>query len=119
MFDWLFRLHITPLVFNSLGGGHTDTHIHTHTDVRIKVISKNQARAGLCCAWFKNLMHGRNPFIMPKQKTGENDLHELLGNDCGYYEGTICVVNGCISAKRMVFLSMHGRTNCVRRWRAR
>ena len=27
-------------------------------------------------------------------KTGGNDLHELLGNDCGYNEGTICVVNG-------------------------
>ena len=31
---------------------------------------------------------------MPKQKTGENDLHKLLGNDCGYNEGTIYVVNG-------------------------
>ena len=31
---------------------------------------------------------------MPKQKTGENDLHKLLGNNCGYNEGTICVVNG-------------------------
>ena len=43
------------------------------------------------------------PFITPKQKTGENDLHELLGNDCGYNEGTICVVNGLISGNRMVF----------------
>ena len=42
----------------------------------------------------KNVIHGRKPFIMPKQKTSENDLHELLGNDCGYNEGTICVVNG-------------------------
>ena len=42
----------------------------------------------------KNVVHGRKPFIMPKQKTGENDLHELLGNDCGYNEGTICVVKG-------------------------
>ena len=33
-------------------------------------------------------------FIMPKQKIGENDLHELLGNDSGYNKGTICVVNG-------------------------
>ena len=40
---------------------------------------------------------------MPKQKTGEKDLHELLGNDCGYNEGTICVVNECISINRMVF----------------
>ena len=37
-------LHITPLVINSLGGGHT----HTHTDVRTGTISRNQARA-----WFK------------------------------------------------------------------
>ena len=41
----------------------------------------------------KNVIHGRKPFITSKQKTGENDLHELLGNNCGYNEGTICVVN--------------------------
>ena len=34
----------------------------------------------------KNLIHGRKPFIMPKQKTGENDLHKLLGNNCEYNE---------------------------------
>ena len=42
----------------------------------------------------KNVIHGRKPFIMPKQNTGENNLHELLGNDYGYNEGTICVVTG-------------------------
>ena len=26
--------HITPLVINSLGGGHTRKHTHTHTDIR-------------------------------------------------------------------------------------
>ena len=36
----------------------------------------------------KNVIHERKPFIMPKQKTGENDLHELQGNNCGYDEGT-------------------------------
>ena len=41
-----------------------------------------------------NVINGRKSFIMPKQKTGENDLHDLLGNDCGYNKGTICVVNG-------------------------
>ena len=43
----------------------------------------------------KNVIHGRKPFITSKQKTAENDLHELLGNDCGYIynEGSICVVN--------------------------
>ena len=40
---------------------------------------------------------------MPKQKINENDLHELLGNDCRYNEGIICVVNGFISVRRMVF----------------
>ena len=28
------------------------------------------------------------------QKNSENDLHKLLGNNCGYNEGTICVVKG-------------------------
>ena len=42
----------------------------------------------------KNVIHGRKPFITSKQKTGGNDLHKLLENDCGYNEGTICVVNG-------------------------
>ena len=45
---------------------------------------------------------------MPKQKTGENDLHDLLGNDCGYSEGTICLLNGQIRVKGMVF--ERGRT---------
>ena len=31
---------------------------------------------------------------MPVQNTGENDLHELQGNDYEYNEGTICLVNG-------------------------
>ena len=35
--------HITSLVINSLGGGHT----HMHTDVRTETISRNQVRAGL------------------------------------------------------------------------
>ena len=51
----------------------------------------------------KSIIHGRKPFITPKQKTGGNDLHKLLGNDCGYNEGTICVMNRLISANRMVF----------------
>ena len=42
----------------------------------------------------KNVIHERKPFIMPKQKTGEISLHKLQGNDCGYNEGTICLVNG-------------------------
>ena len=41
----------------------------------------------------KNIIHGRKTFITPKQKTGENYLHELLGNDCGYNEGTYYLCN--------------------------
>ena len=33
-------------------------------------------------------------FMAGSQKTGGNDLHELLRNDCGYNEGTICVLSG-------------------------
>ena len=33
-------------------------------------------------------------FIALIQNTGKNDLHELQGNDYGYNEGTICLVNG-------------------------
>ena len=36
-----------------------------------------------------NVIHGRKPFIMPTQETGENDLHKLWVNDYGYNEGTI------------------------------
>ena len=55
---------------------------------------KNDSRIRKKRCACKNVIHEREPFIMPKQKTSENDLHELLGNDCGYNEGTICVVNG-------------------------
>ena len=40
---------------------------------------------------------------MPIQNTGENNLHKLRGNDYGYNEGNICLVNGGIGAKGMVF----------------
>ena len=45
---------------------------------------------------------------MPQTKTGENNLHKLLGNDCGYNESTICVVNGELVLRRWFF--KHGRT---------
>ena len=46
--------HITPLVIDSLGGGHT--HKQTYRSSRTEAILRNQARAGLrpACAWFKN-----------------------------------------------------------------
>jgi len=45
--------HITPLVINSLMGGHTHTHIQTSWT---EAISRNQARAGQrpAHAWFNN-----------------------------------------------------------------
>ena len=65
----------------------------------------------------KSIIHGRKPFITPKQKTGENDLHELLGNDCGYNEGTICVVNERINVNRMVFRTWaHKRASLNSQW---
>jgi len=47
--------HITPLVINSLGDGHTHTHTRIFTSWT-KAISRNQSRTGQrpVCAWFKN-----------------------------------------------------------------
>ena len=59
-----------------------------------KVCDENESRIRKKRHVRKSIIHGRKPFIKPKQKTSENDLHELLGNDCGYNEGTICVVDG-------------------------
>ena len=53
--------HITPLVINSLGGGHTHTSTHTHTYIRLHRNNfKNQARAGHRPAhtWLKNYDNG-------------------------------------------------------------
>ena len=73
MFDWLFRI-ITLLVFNSLGGGHTDKHIQTNTDIRIKVISRNQTHA-----WFKKC---KNTYLIKAQhfKHGKWLLYEEMNN---------------------------------------
>ena len=45
--------HITPLVIDSLGGGHT--HKHAYGSSQTEAILRNQARAGLrpARAWFK------------------------------------------------------------------
>ena len=49
----IYRHHITPLVINSLMGGH----IHTHRRSRTEAILRNQVRAGRrpAHAWFKNI----------------------------------------------------------------
>ena len=57
-----------------------------------KVCNEMKQRKKRCA--HKNVTEGRKPFIMPIQNTSENDLHELRGNDYGYNEGTICLVNG-------------------------
>ena len=63
--------HITPLVINSLGSGHTHTHTHTqtqtktqtqthtHIDVHTETILRNQVhtRRRPARAWFKNITH--------------------------------------------------------------
>ena len=54
----------------------------------------------------KNIIHRRKPFIAPKQETDENDLHEPQGDDCGYNEGTICLVGGLIVGREMVGTQM-------------
>ena len=77
--------------------------------VELELEKKRRAR--------KSIIHRRKPFITPKQKTSEDDLHELLGNDCGYNEGTICVVDGVISFKRMVFRAWaHERASLNSQW---
>ena len=77
--------------------------------VELELEKKRRAR--------KSIIHGRKPFITPKQKTGENDLHKLLGNDCGYNEGTICVVNERINVNRMVFRAWaHERASLNSQW---
>ena len=73
-----------------------------------KVCDENETKKQIRKKTRANVIHGRKPFIMPKQKTGENDLHELLGNNCGYNEGTICAVNGELVLRGCFF--EHGRT---------
>ena len=85
--------HITPLVIDSLGRGHT----HTHTQARIPTIRtgsilRNQARAGLrpAHAWFNNHVHkfknlfsqsdvkGKEIIIISLTNTTQNDSKNLL-----------------------------------------
>ena len=61
------------------------------TQAHEKVCDEMKQRKKQCAR--KNVIEGRKPFITPIQNTSENDLHELWGNDYGYNEGTICLVN--------------------------
>ena len=40
--------HITPLVINSLGGGHTHTHKHTHANTHTFADRSNSKKPGAC-----------------------------------------------------------------------
>ena len=57
-----------PLVIYGLGGGHTHTHTHTHTHKHthfggMKVISRNQARAGRAGLKRKNVIPVAGDFL--------------------------------------------------------
>ena len=51
--------HITPLVINSLGGGHThiNTHMHTHINIQKFADRSDYKKPGVqpAHAWFKNV----------------------------------------------------------------
>ena len=65
----------------------------------------------------KNIIHRRKPFIAPIQETSENNLHEPLGDDRGYNEGTIYLVGGLIVGREMVFRAWaHKRTLINSQW---
>ena len=65
----------------------------------------------------KNIIHRRKPFIAPIQETGENDLHEPRGDDCGYNESIIFLVGGSIVGREMVFRAwVHKRTPLNSQW---
>ena len=53
------------------------------------------------------LKEGSILYVRCIQKAGENDLHELQIYDSGHNESTICLVNGRIGAKGMVFERGH------------
>ena len=75
--------HITPLVINSLGGGHTHTHTHTHAYIRTETILRNQARAGLrpARAWFKNGIGIEGQKVRKQVRDQRNGAQVLLENE--------------------------------------
>ena len=51
----------------------------------------------------KSAIDDRKHFIGRLHKTGEDDWDKLQDNDSGHNEGTICLVNGQMGARGMVF----------------
>ena len=47
--------HITPLVINSLGGGHTHANTHTHTHTHIDVCTETVVR-NYASTWFEKVV---------------------------------------------------------------
>ena len=78
--------YITPLVINSLGGGHTHTHTHTSILSRTEAIIRNQARVGLRPAhvWFNKftclLIIPRNINACTNVDDINLDCNEVFGN---------------------------------------
>ena len=65
----------------------------------------------------KNVIDGRKHYIGRLQKTGEKDWDKLRVNDYGHNEGTICLVNGWMCAKGMVFRAWaHERAPINSQW---
>ena len=65
----------------------------------------------------KNIIDGRRAFIRYAQKTRAMDINQLQIDDCWYNEGTICLVNGWMSAKGMVFRTwVHERAPLNLQW---
>ena len=98
----LLHKQVNTQIKKSFRGPRKLPQAHEKCAMKMKQRRKNDAHL--------KVIDGRKPFITPKQKTGKNDLHKLLGNDCGYNEGTICVVNGYIG-----WFFERGRTNgCIK-----
>ena len=51
----------------------------------------------------KDIIDGSRPFIRYAQKTRAMDINQLHINDYRHNEGTICLVNGWMGTKGMVF----------------
>ena len=76
--------HITPLVINSLGGGHTHTQAYRRS--RTEAILRNLVRAGLrpACAWFNNQPSTNNWYLLVQtnliQSFAMDTLEDLLAS---------------------------------------
>ena len=100
-----------PLVVNSLGGGHTNT--HTHTDFHTETIFRNQVHADLLQApvWFNNISKtdSRNNFLL----VHHNSELKLLPPRQAIYSAGNQHYLGIILYTNQPNTSAHYRTNFV------